>query len=224
MTTEAQTIEPARFARGRRRRARLDDGHDARHQVDLRRPRRVARPTPEQRDRILGNVLYKYISTSLAGTQEYMAMEKLYAVQERPELRPHPARHAAHGERARLPRRARAPRGRHRQRRDALVRAGLPELRQALAQPAGALDRRGAAGHRQADRRRLPRADGGVHQRDERGLRRLEEARRRGGRRRSAAPTWPTCSSPRPIRSACARCCTSPIACASSRCAATRSS
>ena len=37
-------------------------------------------PTPEKRDSILNNVLYKYISTSLAGTQEYMAMEKLYAV------------------------------------------------------------------------------------------------------------------------------------------------
>jgi anion-transporting ArsA/GET3 family ATPase len=37
-------------------------------------------PTAEKRDSILNNVLYKYISTSLAGTQEYMAMEKLYAV------------------------------------------------------------------------------------------------------------------------------------------------
>jgi anion-transporting ArsA/GET3 family ATPase len=37
-------------------------------------------PTAEKRDQILNNVLYKYISTSLAGTQEYMAMEKLYAV------------------------------------------------------------------------------------------------------------------------------------------------
>jgi anion-transporting ArsA/GET3 family ATPase len=37
-------------------------------------------PTPEKRDSILNNVLYKYISQSLAGTQEYMAMEKLYAV------------------------------------------------------------------------------------------------------------------------------------------------
>jgi anion-transporting ArsA/GET3 family ATPase len=36
-------------------------------------------PTAEKRDRILQNGLYKYISTSLAGTQEYMAMEKLYA-------------------------------------------------------------------------------------------------------------------------------------------------
>jgi anion-transporting ArsA/GET3 family ATPase len=37
-------------------------------------------PTPQKRDSIMNNVLYKYISTSLAGTQEYMAMEKLYAV------------------------------------------------------------------------------------------------------------------------------------------------
>ena len=36
--------------------------------------------TPEQRDRILNNRLYQYVSTSLAGTQEYMAMEKLHAV------------------------------------------------------------------------------------------------------------------------------------------------
>jgi anion-transporting ArsA/GET3 family ATPase len=41
-------------------------------------------PTPERRDRILHNVLYRYISTSLAGTQEYMAMEKLYALRDDP--------------------------------------------------------------------------------------------------------------------------------------------
>jgi anion-transporting ArsA/GET3 family ATPase len=41
-------------------------------------------PTPEKRDSILDNVLYKYVSTSLAGTQEYMAMEKLYAVKDDP--------------------------------------------------------------------------------------------------------------------------------------------
>ncbi len=34
------------------------------------------------RDRILQNKLYRYISTSLAGTQEYMAMEKLYAIKQ----------------------------------------------------------------------------------------------------------------------------------------------
>jgi anion-transporting ArsA/GET3 family ATPase len=36
--------------------------------------------SPQQRQRILGNRLYQYVSTSLAGTQEYMAMEKLHAV------------------------------------------------------------------------------------------------------------------------------------------------
>ena len=36
--------------------------------------------SPERRQRVLDNVLYQYISTSLAGTQEYMAMEKLYEV------------------------------------------------------------------------------------------------------------------------------------------------
>jgi len=41
-------------------------------------------PSPEKRDHILNNALYKYISTSLAGTQEYMAMEKLYAVRADP--------------------------------------------------------------------------------------------------------------------------------------------
>lgn len=39
-------------------------------------------PSPEKRDRILGNRMYQYVSTSLAGTQEYMAMEKLYAVRD----------------------------------------------------------------------------------------------------------------------------------------------
>ena len=39
-------------------------------------------PTPERAERVLSNVLYKYISTSLAGTQEYMAMEKLYSLRD----------------------------------------------------------------------------------------------------------------------------------------------
>jgi anion-transporting ArsA/GET3 family ATPase len=38
--------------------------------------------TPEQRDRILNNRIYRYVSTSLAGTQEYMAMERLHEVRE----------------------------------------------------------------------------------------------------------------------------------------------
>ena len=40
--------------------------------------------SPERRDRILSNKLYQYVSTSLAGTQEYMAMEKLHAVKDDP--------------------------------------------------------------------------------------------------------------------------------------------
>lgn len=36
--------------------------------------------SPERARRILDNRLYQYISTSLAGTQEYMAMEKLHSV------------------------------------------------------------------------------------------------------------------------------------------------
>jgi len=36
--------------------------------------------TPEHARRLLNNRLYQYVSTSLAGTQEYMAMEKLVAV------------------------------------------------------------------------------------------------------------------------------------------------
>lgn len=41
---------------------------------------RTTASSPERAQRILGNRLYQYISTSLAGTQEYMAMEKLHAV------------------------------------------------------------------------------------------------------------------------------------------------
>jgi anion-transporting ArsA/GET3 family ATPase len=40
--------------------------------------------TPEHAKKLLDNRLYKYVSTSLAGTQEYMAMEKLVAVQRDP--------------------------------------------------------------------------------------------------------------------------------------------
>lgn len=38
--------------------------------------------SPEAGQRILGNRVYQYLSTSLAGTQEYMAMEKLHAVRQ----------------------------------------------------------------------------------------------------------------------------------------------
>ena len=40
--------------------------------------------TPERAQKLLSNKLYQYVSTSLAGTQEYMAMEKLVAVQKDP--------------------------------------------------------------------------------------------------------------------------------------------
>jgi anion-transporting ArsA/GET3 family ATPase len=40
--------------------------------------------SPERAQRLLANKLYQYVSTSLAGTQEYMAMEKLVAVERDP--------------------------------------------------------------------------------------------------------------------------------------------
>src|SRR5579859_34508 len=40
--------------------------------------------SPERAKKLLDNRLYKYVSTSLAGTQEYMAMEKLVSVQRDP--------------------------------------------------------------------------------------------------------------------------------------------
>ncbi len=79
MKTEAQTIDPAVFERaglhvpGSMTVMMLDTKSTFDGLV------RELAPTPEQRDRILNNILYKYISTSLAGTQEYMAMEKLHA-------------------------------------------------------------------------------------------------------------------------------------------------
>jgi anion-transporting ArsA/GET3 family ATPase len=41
-------------------------------------------PSPERAQRLLQNKLYQYVSRSLAGTREYMAMEKLVAVQNDP--------------------------------------------------------------------------------------------------------------------------------------------
>lgn len=38
--------------------------------------------SPEVRDRILNNRIYRYVAGSLAGTQEYMAMEKLHSVRQ----------------------------------------------------------------------------------------------------------------------------------------------
>jgi anion-transporting ArsA/GET3 family ATPase len=80
MTTAAQRVDPALFARagvdvpGSMTVMMLDTKSTFDSLIES------LAPTPEKRDSILDNVLYKYISTSLAGTQEYMAMEKLYAV------------------------------------------------------------------------------------------------------------------------------------------------
>ena len=40
--------------------------------------------TPQKAEKLLSNKLYQYVSTSLAGTQEYMAVEKLVAVKDDP--------------------------------------------------------------------------------------------------------------------------------------------
>ena len=40
--------------------------------------------SPEAAERILNNKIYQYVAGSLAGTQEYMAMEKLYQVRDDP--------------------------------------------------------------------------------------------------------------------------------------------
>ncbi len=80
MSTEAQTVDPQRF---------VDAGVPVTGQLTVMMldtkstfdelVRRHA-STPAARDRILHNRLYQYVSTSLAGTHEYMAMEKLHTV------------------------------------------------------------------------------------------------------------------------------------------------
>lgn len=42
--------------------------------------------SPEVKARILGSTIYRYVSTNLAGTQSYMAMEKLLEVKDDPEF------------------------------------------------------------------------------------------------------------------------------------------
>jgi len=85
MKTEAQRVDPARLAEagiqvtGSMTVMMLDTKSTFDGLIDS------LAPSKEQRDRILGNVLYRYISTSLAGTQEYMAMEKLYSMRSSPD-------------------------------------------------------------------------------------------------------------------------------------------
>src|SRR5450432_3432519 len=84
MSSEEQTIEPALFAAA----GVPMTGSLTAMMLDTKRTfdELVVKysSSPEQAKRLLDNKLYKYVSTSLAGTQEYMAMEKLVAVQRDP--------------------------------------------------------------------------------------------------------------------------------------------
>ncbi len=80
MSGEEQIVSPARFAQA----GIAVNGSLTAMMLDTKRTfdELVTKhsSTPERARRLLDNKLYKYVSTSLAGTQEYMAMEKLVAV------------------------------------------------------------------------------------------------------------------------------------------------
>src|SRR5688572_7500140 len=80
MTTEEQLVSPALFeAAGLSSRGSLSAMMlDTKRTFDDLVTRYAS--SPERARRIFENRLYQYISTSLAGTQEYMAMEKLHDV------------------------------------------------------------------------------------------------------------------------------------------------
>ena len=84
MKTEAMEIDPARFAQAG---APLT-GSLTVMMLDTKRTfdELIIKysSSPERAKRLLDNKLYQYVSTSLAGTQEYMAMEKLIAVKNDP--------------------------------------------------------------------------------------------------------------------------------------------
>jgi anion-transporting ArsA/GET3 family ATPase len=79
--TEATEIDPKRFSRGK-------GGALTVMMLDTKRTfdELVIKysSTPEKAQKLLSNKLYRYVSTSLAGTQEYMAVEKLVAVKDDP--------------------------------------------------------------------------------------------------------------------------------------------
>jgi anion-transporting ArsA/GET3 family ATPase len=77
---EEQLIDPSSIeSQGLRMRGSLSAMMlDMKHTFDELVARHAA--SPAQRQRILDNRIYQYVSTSLAGTQEYMAMEKLHAM------------------------------------------------------------------------------------------------------------------------------------------------
>ena len=84
MRTEAVAVDPARFASagvpltGSLTAMMLDTKRTFDELVEK------YSSTPEKAQKLLSNKLYQYVSTSLAGTQEYMAMEKLVAVKDDP--------------------------------------------------------------------------------------------------------------------------------------------
>jgi anion-transporting ArsA/GET3 family ATPase len=84
MTTEAVTVDSARFAsagipvKGSLTAMMLDTKRTFDELVIK------YSSSKAKADKLLSNKLYKYVSTSLAGTQEYMAMEKLVAVKDDP--------------------------------------------------------------------------------------------------------------------------------------------
>src|SRR3954469_20003537 len=84
MRTEAVTVDPARF----REAGVTLDGSLTAMMLDTKRTfdELVIKysSAPDKAERLLQNKLYQYVSTSLAGTQEYMAMEKLVAVKDDP--------------------------------------------------------------------------------------------------------------------------------------------
>ncbi len=77
MSSEGQVVDPARFAGS----SRPVTGSLTAMMLDTKRTFDALvekySSSPEQARRLLDNKLYRYVSTSLAGTQEYMAMEKL---------------------------------------------------------------------------------------------------------------------------------------------------
>jgi anion-transporting ArsA/GET3 family ATPase len=82
MTTEAVEVDPSKF----RRPGDSEKGALTVMMLDTKRTFDdliVKYSSSEERaQRLLSNRIYKYVSTSLAGTQEYMAMEKLIAVKD----------------------------------------------------------------------------------------------------------------------------------------------
>jgi anion-transporting ArsA/GET3 family ATPase len=84
MKTEAVTVDPARFEAA----GIAVSGSLTAMMLDTKRTfdELILKysSSKEKAEKLLSNKLYRYVSTSLAGTQEYMAMEKLVAVKDDP--------------------------------------------------------------------------------------------------------------------------------------------